>query len=566
MKSPTFLTLIAAALLSFCLCFFNPLFIYFSDPGRIGTIPLSYVAQLIGISLAATAMLTLPMRKLDDRYTVVVCFLALAAFLYSYVVQVNFGLFRGNEFGDEAKIFATAKVAYFVEPLALIVIFFLLRAIIRAKKEILTAVLGFLLLSLGYELYSVARPYYQRISEERLAAEQMPELQPIFHFSPVEQNIVVLVLDAGAGHVVADLMTEGNRASRFDGFVHYRNTVSVGSYTMPSTAALIAGDRYLPDAINESNDQPIMKHIADAYRWLMRTLREHEFRTTFIEPKFVHGNHFKDVELYSRVRAYKPQLESRYDFHAPRVFDEGVVRYFSMFKAAPFSLKPVVYRSSGWKGALNGAKQRHNSIGKRYYEYLMLLGLSDLSDSSPEAGSRFNFLWNSTLIAPFNLNSECQPLEAERSAMYSQETRVNATRCCLDALANWLQWMKENGVYDNTKIILVSDHGAGDYGKNWYKRAVSALLMVKDFDEAGPFSSSDMLMQNSDVASMICSAIGGCEGIKDDPTRTPIPDRVAKYFSTTHGNDAFARENKQFEIKQSFEIRGSLFDVPEFEW
>ena len=28
-------------------------------------------------------------------------------------------------------------------------------------------------------------------------------------------------------------------------------------------------------------------------------------------------------------------------------------------------------------------------------------------------------------------------------------------------LANWFDYMRENGVYDNTRIILVADHGRG---------------------------------------------------------------------------------------------------------
>ncbi|MCP4572918.1 MAG: hypothetical protein GY838_11245 [bacterium] len=123
--------------------------------------------------------------------------------------------------------------------------------------------------------------------------------------------------------------------------------------------------------------------------------------------------------------------------------------------------------------------------------------------------------------------------------------------------------MLDNDVYDNTKIIIAADHGAGDYGGEWYKAAVNPMLLIKDFGSRGPMETSDVLMQNSDVASIICSALGGCKGIKEDPSKYPIPDRTARYFYTTHGNYDFATESHRFEINKVFEIKGDIRNHPE---
>jgi hypothetical protein len=196
----------------------------------------------------------------------------------------------------------------------------------------------------------------------------------------------------------------------------------------------------------------------------------------------------------------------------------------------------------------------------------MLRALPRLSVADDDISSQFNFLWNSELIAPMNLDEDCQPLGSGRADIYSHETRINATRCVLDALAGWLQWMKDNGVYDNTKIIIAADHGAGRYDKDWYKRAVNPMLLVKDFSSAGPLKTSDVLKQNSDVAALICSALGGCDGIMEDPSKSPIPNRTAKYFYTTHGNYSFAKESRRFEIKEVFEVHGDVREDPTFDW
>lgn len=566
LKKITFLTIISSALLSFCLFCFSPLYIFFSDPNRLGELHQAYVVQLFLIAIVATVGLSLPSLKLGKNYTLGLCFVCTVVFLYSYIVQINFGLFRGNKFGNEQLLFDTAKLAYYIEPIALLALFFLVRLIFHHGKIFFTVFFCFLFLSFSYDLSTSAREYLKSKPTNAKSDRNQLELGEIFRFSRNQQNILLIIPDAGAGYLVPELMEEDDRARQFDGFVNYPNTVSAGSYTMPSTAALIGGDRYFPDKINEQNDKPIIEHIHDAYNWLASTLKENGYESTFMDPVFNKCPNIIDATFCSRMINYKNALEGKYGFEAIPVFDEKAVRYFSLFKTLPFSLKPVLYKSAGWKSALEGSLQLAVSVNNKYHEYLMLRSLPELSVSEEDASSQFTLLWNRELIAPFNLDADCQPLAVGREDMYSRESRINGTRCVLDALARWLQWMMDNDVYDNTKIIIVADHGAGDYDNKWYKAAVNPILLVKDFDSRGPLETSDILMQNSDVAALICSALGECEGIGKDPSKFPDPERTAKYFFTAHGNYDFAEESRQFEIKKVFEIRGDVRDNPEFTW
>jgi hypothetical protein len=145
------------------------------------------------------------------------------------------------------------------------------------------------------------------------------------------------------------------------------------------------------------------------------------------------------------------------------------------------------------------------------------------------------------------------------------EARKDSTACLLKGLTRWFQWMKANGVYDNTKIIIAADHGAGDFGDDWYRGAVTPLLMVKDFDSQGDLDESEILMSNSDVLSIICSGLErGCEGVAADPTKTPNEDRAVTFSVTTHGNPDFARDSREFDIVRQYEIRGSVHDLDQW--
>ena len=92
---------------------------------------------------------------------------------------------------------------------------------------------------------------------------------------------------------------------------------------------------------------------------------------------------------------------------------------------------------------------------------------------------------------------------------------VNAAS--LIALGKWFDYLRELGVYDNTRIIIVADHGADfeQFDRVHDETGVDLdlfmpLLLVKDFDRTG-FTVSDELMTNADTPSLAVS------GIIDDP-------------------------------------------------
>jgi hypothetical protein len=89
----------------------------------------------------------------------------------------------------------------------------------------------------------------------------------------------------------------------------------------------------------------------------------------------------------------------------------------------------------------------------------------------------------------------------------------------IKTLAKWFKWMKQNGVYDNTKIILVSDHGIHWW---WFKgqidktiplienknlklntgidmvKSMFPLLLVKDFNKNAKLKQDWRFMSNVD--------------------------------------------------------------------
>ena len=100
----------------------------------------------------------------------------------------------------------------------------------------------------------------------------------------------------------------------------------------------------------------------------------------------------------------------------------------------------------------------------------------------------------------FTINGQALKMEID-----IQLTHYQANMAAMIQLGKWFDYMRENDVYDNTKIILVADHGRSSFyegdEKNLEDTDTSAfypLLMVKDFDSEG-FTTSEEFMTNADV-------------------------------------------------------------------
>jgi hypothetical protein len=97
-----------------------------------------------------------------------------------------------------------------------------------------------------------------------------------------------------------------------------------------------------------------------------------------------------------------------------------------------------------------------------------------------------------------------------------------AARCALKLVADYFRWMREQSVYDNTMIVVVSDHGIAGWVDDRSTRAIAgktqsttfvrtrSLLLVKPIGAHGTLAVSDDFLPNAEVPRLVCTVIGGC--------------------------------------------------------
>ena len=131
----------------------------------------------------------------------------------------------------------------------------------------------------------------------------------------------------------------------------------------------------------------------------------------------------------------------------------------------------------------------------------------------------------------FNLNGRIMKMDNDL-----QYSHYDSNMAAMIQLGKWFDDLRANHVYDNTRIILVSDHGRpiGQFDglldkndstqfadKEWF----APLLMVKDFNSTG-FTISDEFMTNGDVPTIATADV--IQDPRNPATGKPI-NEDAKY-------------------------------------
>jgi hypothetical protein len=194
----------------------------------------------------------------------------------------------------------------------------------------------------------------------------------------------------------------------------------------------------------------------------------------------------------------------------PGLLKSNLIR-LSYFKFLPPLLRIFVYDDGEWFTKL-GADS--GTVGNRGKLTLTTIDSLSVLDLLPELTTVKNDSQDTLTIMVNNLTHdpvffEYPGYDAVTSAVnpgdgpFSQEPHYHVNMKAFLLLEKWLAFLKENHVYDNTRIIIVSDHGSwlpktpgnviGAYS------AYNPLLLYKDFDGSGSLNTDETFMTNADT-------------------------------------------------------------------
>lgn len=192
-----------------------------------------FLAIVLVLSLAAVLLRGLLLKV----YAYTLCFLAVAAWLYSSIFVSDLGLLDGT--GRDFSRFEDYK--YYGIP-AIILIWFVLYNIVAKRPRVFTYLIFFLNVGL---ISLTAWSLFQDAKESSLVPR--PNLDALYRLSS-ERNVFIVLMDAFQSDVFQELLEqEPSLADDFAGFAFFPDTVGVAASTYLTLPSIHTGQAYTAD-------------------------------------------------------------------------------------------------------------------------------------------------------------------------------------------------------------------------------------------------------------------------------------------------------------------------------
>ncbi|MCR5290545.1 MAG: membrane protein insertase YidC [Treponema sp.] len=379
------------------------------------------------------------------------------------------------------------------------------------------------------------------------------EITPIFTLSKTAPNVFVFMLDRAQGQYMSEILKESpDLHDSYSGFVFYNNTASFNGHTMIGSPGIYGGYEYTPQEMNKRSSELLVDKHNEALLLLPRLFTEQKgFSAVVTDPSWANYSLYSDFSLYEpypNINAYQTIGTYSSLWHAEHA-DSGIIDgtetilkrnllFFSIFRQAPVVLRESIY----YKGRYWNSDTTLESSTIMVDNYAPLEYLPRLTAITDAPTGSYTCMVNELTHQSYFLQApEFRPQAEVTNRGTSRFKDINdyATQvAAIKRIAEWLDYLKANGVYDNTRIILVSDHGtydteddmeynpeldaAIDGGESKGRGHFHCLLMYKDFNARGKvFEDNNTFMTNADVPAL------ALQGLIDNPvnpfTQKKIP-------------------------------------------
>jgi hypothetical protein len=300
----------------------------------------------------------------------------------------------------------------------------------------------------------------------------------------------------------------------YSGFTFYPNTVSFNGYTRIGAPPIYGGYDYTPEEINKRETIPLVEKHNESLVMLPHILCEHGFSVCVTDPPYANYNwksdlsifdHYPDVNSFITDSKYTDVWLRENNLKLPETgtIIKRNMFWYSLHKGLPLFFRQPVYMSGNWCSVIPNHSLRLTLNGYSVLDYL------------PRFTAITGKTVNTALIMTNNTTHEGSFLQAPEyvpvinvtnygKTRFVQEPAYHINAAAIKRLAEWFEFLKKENVYDNTRIILVSDHGPetdfiSKMGLPFNVDQFNPLLMVKDFYADGEIKTDTAFMSNADV-------------------------------------------------------------------
>lgn len=371
-------------------------------------------------------------------------------------------------------------------------------------------------------------------------AKSHPENQDtssVYSFSK-EKNALVILLDS----MQSDIFEELSGDVDLDGFTYFPDTAGVSPTTFLAMPTIHSGRFY--DGT---------KSIKEVYsEWVV----EGSFMVQLSQAGY-------SSDLVNHILKRCPQGTGYCNTSgtllrgpdAQRRLEAGQLVDLALIRVVPAVLREYIYNNGRWliSRAIKKSDDSHFAVeGNQALRWIA----ARMSPSSDRPTVKFLHLFSTHL--PIVINGRCE--FAGETLGFSRKGYSTQVGCALGAVEDLFARMKELGVYDNTAIVLMADHGANGVASARIigsEEEVSAKLVglanptlaFKPIGATGTIQTSMRPMSLADVAGLICGETGDCS----------VPSREGRLFNRYSWKAEYWKADTLPDLSR-FNIDGPVWD------
>lgn len=514
--------------------------------------PLAYVVNALAISLGTFVvwagvfywLANVKYRVLLERVFLVLCFVTIANYMF---FGKDLGVLSSTlQYENGIKFSKAERIINAIVVLCIVYTSFCVWK--RYRNKVVECVVFGIIALVGLSVVNI-KNIYGEICNNVIDNEIDVKSERLFSLSKHGKNVVVMVLDRAMGTYVPYIFKENfELKDKFNGFKYYSNVISHGGSTNFGMPGVYGGYEYVPVEMNKRKDELLVDKHNESLKVLPVLFDRNNFDVTVLDAPYANYKWIPDLSIFDEYTNIKKYItigkysEIREDNNQDVNLD--IVKnnnrnfyYYSLMKCSPLLLQRRLY-DGGRYNNLNAQKisnQIRSSLftainkSKNFLKsYNVLTHLRQIT-GVVESGNKFIVMMNDTTHEPCLLQMpDYQPAyrvdNTKFEKNYNDGYVVDGTRMKMEnqnqvihyhtnmavfiQLGKWFDYLRENNVYDNTRIILVADHGRtlNQIEKLIHSDGLNVesyfpLLMVKDF-YSNEFSVSNEFMTNADVPSI----------------------------------------------------------------
>ena len=492
---------------------------------------------------------------------------AILAVIYTYVMQIDYGVLDAFMLQSEEDVQRPWYVLCDI-PVILAVFAFVVVLIFR-KRQILGSVLNLcLLVSLAFSAVYGAEAFFGGKGDEVKAYAKPAAIE----LSRTKPNVLVFMLDMFTGDHIAGMQKDRpDLLKEYDGFTWYPDTISEAAVTAMSLPSIIAGPRVAPRNLagdekdngqasgkGTSLEEKIHAEIASFFAFL----EKHGCTSRILssgEIDFIAG---RDYVTDNIVQNFDASPRTKEKAEEEEALSGIFLVSYGLFRAAPWSLRHAIYREGDWLVPQDMTSISHAAAVEHTRKHHAVLDSLGAMTVIRDEASHYTFISNELTHMPWSVSADTlepcdtDPCPETNHPLDMLDGRIPehyyAEMSAISLIGGYLAELKRQNVYDNTVIILVSDHCEGDsqplsaaFGvdnpsralENVYPGRPGALLMVKPLGAHGGLKTSSSPMASSDVRAIAEAAFLG-KSLKHNPKRVRY-HALGHWIRERHGDNAY---------------------------